>query len=114
MSTKQPLINPPKANRKKSKHNDQIAYLICDKIIIEQDENNVGEDAVFCEGTCQVWVHRTCVGLINKLYNVLSESDDPYLCLHCMLCKQNSELTNLKSLAKALSEELLNLRSTIY
>ena len=30
-----------------------------------------------------------------------------------MLFKQNSELTNLKSLAKALSEELSNLRSTI-
>ena len=44
MNTKRPITSPPKPDWKKSKHNDQTSYLICNKIIIEQDENSVGEE----------------------------------------------------------------------
>ena len=48
---------------------EDLYCLVCEKIVIEQDGDlgNAGDNAVFCEGACQGWFHRICVGLI-KFY----------------------------------------------
>ena len=30
----------------------------CDTVIVEDSDKNGTDDAMFCEGTCQEWVHR--------------------------------------------------------
>ena len=43
-------------------------------------------DAMFSEGTSDVWVHRT-YGLSKQSYATLTEDDTPYLCPHCCIKK---------------------------
>ena len=111
------MNTPPKSGGKKTKQGESTVCLVCDTAIVEQNANTnpatTGEDAVFCEGSCQGWIHRTCAGLTKKAYDILSESDEPYFCAYCMSCKQNTEINNLKSLVKSLTDELPNLKSTI-
>ena len=57
---------PPKASEKKNKQEEEIC-IICDSIILEEnedDENQARDEAIFCEGLCQRWLHRKCAGLI--------------------------------------------------
>ena len=48
---------------------------VCCKVIVEHNEEKKieGDDAVFCEGTCNAWVHRMCVGLSKHSYEALTE-----------------------------------------
>ena len=66
---------PPSTNKKKPK---QSLCAICDVAIIEDED-----DAVFCKGKYQSWLHRSCTGMSNKVFNIIASSDDPFLCLHC-------------------------------
>ena len=59
-----------------------------------------------CEGNCNAWVHKTCLGLNKQAYDALSESDSPYLCPHCMINKQTQEIDSLKQLVKASTNDL--------
>jgi len=37
--------------------------LVCDRAILGTNESTEGEDAVFCEGDCQGWLHCICASL---------------------------------------------------
>ena len=50
---------------------------------MEDDEKNDGHEAVFCEGECQIWLHRKCAGLTHQAFAKMSKSDDPYFCVYC-------------------------------
>ena len=50
------------------------------------------DDALFCEGDCQAWVHRMCVGLNKQTYKELSEEDSP----HCNISQQTKVIEDLK------------------
>ena len=69
--------SPPKRNAKGGK-TSQADCLICDEPILEQSENCVGDDAVFCEGSCQGWLHRKCAGVTRPAFDKLGESDTQY------------------------------------
>ena len=46
-----------------------------------------GDDAVFCEGLCQKWFHRTCCGLARDLFVAMgksAKSNEPFMCYYCM------------------------------
>ena len=104
---------PPKdsVKRNKQKKKDdppQVDCLVCGNKITEanEEEGTTGDDAVFCEGKCNAWIHRTCIGLSKQSYEALSESESPYLCPHCTLSKQTKEIEDLKQLVKSLAENL--------
>ena len=97
---KRPINTPPKAKDKRTK---QSICLICDATI--NDEND-GDDSIFCDGICQGWLHRRCVCLSKSRFKVVGESDDPFYCPSCMLYSQAKELSNLK-------EELVNLQAHV-
>ena len=43
----------------------------CDVIIVEDiDKNGTDDDAIFCEGTCQVWIHRKCMSMSEVVYEI--------------------------------------------
>ena len=63
-----------------------------------------GQDAVFCDGSCQDWIHRQCAGLSKHAYSLVSDSDEEFHCPRCQLSDLtkaigllNSELSLLKA-----------------
>ena len=93
---------PPKAtDGKKTK---QETCLVCEVVIQDGDDiSDKGEDAVFCKGICQAWIHRRCLGLSKKLYDNLGKSNDPFLCVYCALHKQSQEIDELERLISPLT-----------
>ena len=69
---------------------------ICESAIVDDDESNKGEDAIFCEGECQILLHRKCVGLIKNAFTLISKSREPYLCLYCSNNHYKKEISELK------------------
>ena len=109
---------PPKgSDKKKQKKKPKPAECcpVCGNTIIEEDEEQgvTGDDALFCEGQCNTWIHRTCLGLNNKLYQALTEADDPYLCPHCLLDKQAHELNDLRKQVKTLTDDLAHTKNQL-
>ena len=106
---------PPISTRKKSKDHHQHACPICEREIIEAQDESKGEDvsegdnAVFCEGLCQKWFHRTYCGLARELFAAMGESNEPFMCYYCMTSKQRDEINDLKALVKTLSDKITSL-----
>ena len=71
--------------------------LVCSKVIVvyNPDKSIEGDDAMYCEGICNAWVHRTCVGLSKQSYEALAEDDTPYLCPHCHMKQQSTVIEGL-------------------
>ena len=42
-------------------------------LLMMMTELNEGEDAIFCEGECQIWLHRKCVGLIKNTFTLIGK-----------------------------------------
>jgi len=104
--------SPPKRNVKGGK-NSETDCLICEEPILEPNEHCAGEDAVFCEGNCQGWIHRKCAGITRPAFEKLGESDAHYLCSHCTLVSQNKEISNLANIIKDLNSSIKSLTDTI-
>ena len=82
--------------------------LVYECATLDSDENTEGHDAVFCEGDCQGWIHRTCAGLTRPAFDNLSEST-PYLCSYCTFTKQYKEICELKETVKKLTSKITEL-----
>jgi len=63
-----------------------------------------GQEAIFCESTCNSWLHRQCAGLFLA---------GPFYCPLCHLITQDSELQELKTSVDHLTKELTSLKATI-
>ena len=108
--------SPPKQIQKRTKGKTKINVegtkcFICDNAIAIASETNEGEDALFCDGLCQAWCHRKCIGLSRQLFTIVCESDDPFLCLYCSLACYQKEIVNLSEQVKSLSSEIAQLKS---
>jgi len=87
-------MSPPKRKPKGGK-NSEADCLICEQPILEAGEHCEGDDAVYCEGSCQGWIHRRCAGLTRPAFEKLGEPDTQYLCMYCMMASQNNEISKL-------------------
>lgn len=103
-----PANRSPPGDPKKTKEDDEVC-LICDVTI--QDSDDEPNEALYCEGDCQGWLHRKCVGMTKKLYLTLGQSEEPYICPHCKLNAYQEEINNLKGTIKSLTDELTHLKS---
>ena len=95
--------SPSKAKDKKSK---QEPCAICDELINDADD---GDDSIFCDGSCQGWLHRQCAGLSKKRFQIIGESSDPFYCPHCMLHRQACEIKDLKETISLLTSRIESL-----
>ena len=71
---------------------------VCDEIVKEpsEDGKDPGDEALYCEGKCEAWYHRKCVGLSKCAYDLASESENPFYCLFCMQTHYNNIILKLK------------------
>ena len=78
---------------------------ICDEVIKEQTKNKKGDDCIYCEGSCEAWLHRKCAGLSQVNFSEHRQLGDKeaFFCLHCQLKAYKAELTALKSSVQSLS-----------
>ena len=70
--------------------------LVCCNLIVDHDEEKgiEGDEAMFCEGTCNAWIHRTCVGLSSMSYEALLEQESPYFYPQCTSSKKSRSYGN--------------------
>ena len=80
------------------------AKTICGNEVIETETTT--EDALFCEGVCQKWIHRRCAGVTRYHFEKLSKSDDPWYCPCCTVVSQNKQIDSLKCKIESLTTEL--------
>jgi len=72
------------------------------------------EDALHCEGTCQLWFHCYRTGVSQSLFRTLASADDkPYVCLHCSHEHHQATLNELWSEVAALRAEIAELRTAL-
>lgn len=79
---------------------------VCNKTIIDQSASHDGEDAIFCEGECSNWMHRSCAGLSSSLFVTMTSSSKPFLCVYCVLSRQATEINELKTALKDITSKL--------
>ena len=102
----------PSTNEQKSKIS-LCRCSVCQEEIVEPNGKKVGQDAIYCDGACQAWLHRKCAGLPKDRFKLVSESNDPFYCPHCRLELQRDEISHLKVEVAELRSELTNLRNTL-
>ena len=85
----------------------------CDEPIIDGTTKSPGHDSIECEGACTAWLHRGYAGLSKAAFQTATASPDPFLCPHCRLVAQSSELLALKSAVNTLSIELSSLKVVV-
>ena len=105
-------ISPAKRKSKGGK-TSEADCLICEEPILEADEHCAGEDAVFCEGECQGWLHRRCAGITRTAFHKLGETDKVYLCSYCTSVKQSNEISKLSDIITELHSAVTSLTTTI-
>ena len=109
---KLPGTSPPK-RKAKCRKNSEVDCLICEETIFEHSKNCVDNEAVFCEGSCQGWIHRKCAGVTRPAFDKLGEPDTEYLCSYCMLVSQSREISKLSNIIKDLNTAVHSLTETI-
>ena len=76
----------------------------CQLITIGKDE------ALFCSGNCQQWMHRYCASVSVKCYSDMTAKDTPFFCLCCQEGKNTLEIAVLKETVERLKQEIAALR----
>ena len=96
--------------RRQSKKN-QLPNVICP--ICEEPVIDETHESIECEGMCKAWLHRGCAGLSKAAFQAATVSPDPFLCPHCRLVAQTSELSALKLSVSTLSSDLSSLKAIV-
>ena len=68
-----------------------------------QDLNVAKDEALFCSGSCQQWLHRFCAGVSRAAYKVMKTKNCQFLCFACHQLSQQVELTKLRNEVNRLS-----------
>ena len=87
---------------------------------MDEGEDGCIQDALFCEGECQCWLHRWCAGVTRERYAVLSSTEDSFLCPSCTVARQQAaiasqqeDITHLRECVASLTDELRGLKANV-
>ena len=86
---------------------------VCEDIVRETKGRSKGQDAVFCDGSCQMWLHRCCAGLSRERFEALASSEESFLCPACQRDSQQETITLLKDELATLRADLLQLKESV-
>lgn len=62
---------PASSSNKKKKTKDCICP-VCEDVIIEGNGKKCGDDAIYCDGHCDAWLHRRCAGLSTTAFKMVT------------------------------------------
>jgi len=85
----------------------------CSEFVRDATAEREGQEALFCEGTCQCWYHRLCVGVGQARFQKLTESTEPFLCPTCTSENQQKAIEELRGNVQALTTEILELKAAM-
>ena len=91
---------------------EKAACPICAKTVIDASESEEGDEAVFCEGECQCWLHRCCACLPKPEFDKLNE-EDPFYCPRCSILIQMKAIRELRDAVAILSTQVQDLQGVI-
>ena len=108
-------VDQPKRGRGRPWKNPSAtcACAICLDAIVEATETSVGEEALFCEGHCQAWLHRRCAFITKARFVRISSSEAPFLCCYCQADTQHLATKLLQDEVAALRIEVAELKDTL-
>ena len=49
---------------------------VCDEVIKEPTKNKKGDEAIYCEGNCEAWLHHICAGISSPNFAELQNNDE--------------------------------------
>ncbi len=87
------------------------ACSVCEKTIY--DKGKKSQDSVFCEGTCQAWMHRICCGLPKEAFKKVQDLNEPYLCNYCFREDHKNKLEGQKQEITLLKARICQLESMV-
>ena len=82
-----------------------ICPICLDKIAEDTDDTD-GHDAIFCEGTCNAWIHYRCAGISKTLFQMCRNSENSYHCPHCRLLGFETLIQEMKSTISSLKQRI--------
>ena len=86
---------------------------ICEEVIKGTNGRKKGQDAIFCEGECQSWMHRHCAGLSKNRFQELSSSQDMFLCPACQNDMLTEAISELRVVVGELTSEIDELKKDV-
>ena len=84
---------------------------VCENIILDAGQTEVGEDAIYCEGRCKKWFHRCCTGLPKHVFIDLKDSETPFHCPSCTASNHGKAINELRETVQALAAQVEELRA---
>lgn len=100
---------PPKKRVQSSQTSTtkETCCVCCQSIVVEKDE------ALFCAGACQQWLHRYCASVSVKCYTDIKKSNSPFFCFCCSKDQDKREILRLKEHVEHLKRELAELKESL-
>ena len=77
-----------------------------------QDLNIAKDEALFCTGSCQQWLHRYCAGVSRSAYKHIKEKVCQFRCFACHQLYQLDEVTKLRNEVTRLSSLIDKIQSS--
>ena len=99
---------PPKKQRgSQNSATKEPCSICCQPIVIGKDE------ALFCVGKCQQWLHRYCASLSVKCYKAILNDNHSYLCPCCYRESQEERIAELTSTVETMKLEIAQLKKEL-
>ena len=83
--------------------------MLCYSEIIEDNVTDSSQDAIYCESTCDTWLHCQCAGISKPIFESLKNSNKPFYCMYCSLTSYESQFSEFKSTISQLQNTVLEL-----
>lgn len=97
---------PPKTTKKKPvPPTSKVSCCICCQSI-QPDK----DEALFCSGSCQQWLHRYCASVSEDCYKSVKSGNSPFFCFCCYRVRKEEQLSLFESSIQALKAEILELK----
>ena len=106
---KRPVDTAPLNQGIGKKTNESNVRPLCHEPISEAWEYTERQDAIYCKGQCKTYLHRKCAALSKLVFDQIGESDEPFLCCHCLLLNQKDKINVLKTLVESWNAKILRL-----
>ena len=96
---------PPK---KKPAAAKSPSYCICCQPVSQERD-----EALFCVGSCQQWLHRYCASVTVQQYKDICSSKSPFQCPTCYRVHSQEQIEELSNAVSVLKLEVAQLRESL-